>query len=65
MIHYHFDKKLVSTNELIGQLSIPISQLDYWKDEIRTNSYKVYTRTGGTLERKDWLKENDGIKINW
>jgi len=35
MLHYHFDKKLVSTEELLKELSIPISQLDFWKTQWR------------------------------
>ena len=35
MLHYHFNKKLVSTGELIKELSIPVSQLDFWKTQWR------------------------------
>ena len=35
MLHYHFNKKLVPTGELIRELSIPISQLDFWKTQWR------------------------------
>ena len=31
MLNYRFNKKLVPTAELIRELSIPISQLDFWK----------------------------------
>ena len=35
MLHYHFNKKLVPTEELIRELSIPVSQLDFWKTQWR------------------------------
>ena len=35
MLHYHFNKKLVPTAELIRELSIPVSQLDFWKTQWR------------------------------
>ena len=35
MLHYHFNKKLVATGELIKELSIPVSQLDFWKTQWR------------------------------
>ena len=35
MLNYRFNKKLVPTAELIRELSIPISQLDFWKTQWR------------------------------
>ena len=35
MLNYHFNKKLVPTGELIRELSIPVSQLDFWKTQWR------------------------------
>ena len=35
MLKYHFTKKLLSTKELLEELSIPISQLDFWKTQWR------------------------------
>ena len=56
MLHYHFNKKLVPTGELIRELSIPISQLDFWKTELRNREYK---KAGKIIPYKDWLKNND------
>ena len=35
MLNYHFDKKLLTTRELLKELSISVSKLDYWKAEWR------------------------------
>ena len=35
MLNYHFDKKLITTRELLKELSISVSKLDYWKAEWR------------------------------
>ena len=35
MLNYHFDKKLITTRELLKELSISVSKLDYWKTNWR------------------------------
>jgi hypothetical protein len=35
MLKYNFDSKLISTAKLLRELSIPISQLDFWKTQWR------------------------------
>jgi|TARA_R100001591_G_C4270356_1_gene162266 hypothetical protein len=37
MLNYHFDKKLMTTKELLKELSINISTIDYWKWKWREN----------------------------
>ena len=59
MLHYHFNKKLVSTGELIKELSIPVSQLDFWKTELRKKCYDTYKNFGGKDSFKTWRKTND------
>ena len=49
MLHYHFDKKLVSTEELLKELSITISNLNFWKTELRKKSYAAYENFGGKI----------------
>ena len=59
MLHYHFDKKLVSTEELLKELSITISNLNFWKTELRKKSYAAYENFGGKISYKLWVKNND------
>lgn len=35
MLNYHFNKKLITTRELLKELSISVSKLDYWKTNWR------------------------------
>ena len=37
MLNYHFDKKLITTRELLRELSISVSKLDFWKTQWRKN----------------------------
>lgn len=37
MLNYHFDKKLITTKELLRELSISVSKLDFWKTQWRKN----------------------------
>ena len=50
MLNYHFDKKLITTRELLKELSISVSKLDYWKAEWQK-------------QEKDWL--GYGFKASW
>jgi len=35
MLHYHFNKKLVSTYEILRELDLPVSTLNFWKTQWR------------------------------
>ena len=35
MLHYHFNKKLVSTYEILRELDVPVSTLNFWKTQWR------------------------------
>ena len=35
MLNYHFDKKLVSTDEILRELDLPVSTLNFWKTQWR------------------------------
>ena len=35
MLHYHFNKKLVSTDEILSELALPVSTLNFWKTQWR------------------------------
>jgi hypothetical protein len=59
MICYHFDKKLITTNELLKELNIPISQLDFWKTELRYKCFETFKTFGGKGTFKEWRKTND------
>ena len=56
MLKYHFTKKLLTTAALLKELSIKISELDFWKTEWRK---KFYKESRSPLPYKDWVKEND------
>lgn len=56
MLKYHFTKKLLTTAALLEELSIKISELDFWKTEWRK---KFYKESRSLLPYKDWVKEND------
>jgi len=56
MLHYHFNKKLVSTYEILKELDLPVSTLNFWKTELRAREYK---KSGKIISYKDWVKDND------
>ena len=56
MLNYHFDKKLITTQRLLSELSMKISELDYWKFKWRELHYK---KSNSPLPYGDWKKEND------
>ena len=56
MLNYHFDKKLITTQRLLSELSMKISELDYWKFKWRELHYK---KSKSPLPYEDWKKEND------
>ncbi len=56
MLMYHFDKKLITTNRLLSELSIKISELDAWKFKWRKLHYD---KSKSELPYEDWKKEND------
>jgi transposase-like protein len=35
MLNYHFNKKLVSTDEILRELDLPVSTLNFWKTQWR------------------------------
>ena len=35
MLNYHFNKKLVSTDEILSELDLPVSTLNFWKTQWR------------------------------
>jgi|TARA_B100001971_G_scaffold200588_1_gene212362 hypothetical protein len=59
MLHYHFNKKLISTEELLKELSITISNLNFWKTELRKKGYEAYKNLGGDISYESWVKNND------
>ena len=67
MLNYHFDKKLLTTRELLKELSISISKLDYWKTQWRkagNDCWDMGLRLIGNSAMWDpivflnWLSEN-------
>ena len=42
MLNYHFDKKLLTTKELLKELSISVSKLDYWKTQWRKAGFDCW-----------------------
>ena len=56
MLNYHFDKKLITTQRLLSELSIKISELDAWKFKWRKLHYD---KSKSELPYEDWKKEND------
>ena len=56
MLHYHFNKKLVSTDEILSELGLPVSTLNFWKTKLRDREYK---KSGKIISYKDWVKDND------
>ena len=45
MLNYHFNKKLVSTDEILRELDLPVSTLNFWKTQWRQNKFKNQTST--------------------
>jgi len=56
MLNYKFNSKLVSTDEILKELTLPVSTLNFWKTELRAREYK---KSGKITPYKDWLKDND------
>jgi hypothetical protein len=42
MLNYHFNKKLITTRELLKELSISVSKLDYWKTQWRKQGFDCW-----------------------
>ena len=59
MLHFHFNSKLITTDKLLKELALPISQLDFWKTELRKKCYDTYKNFGGKDSFKTWRKTND------
>ena len=59
MLHFHFNSKLITTKRLLKELSLPISQLDFWKTDLRKKGYDTYKNFGGKDSFKTWRKTND------
>ena len=67
MLNYHFDKKLITTKELLKELSISISKLNYWKTQWRKNGNDCWdmglrlignTALWDPILFLDWLSKN-------
>tara|TARA_R100000458_G_C8266499_1_gene241504 strand:+ start:521 stop:808 length:288 start_codon:yes stop_codon:yes gene_type:complete len=67
MIVYHFDTKLITTEELLKQLKITISNLNYWKTEWRKKGKSDWDMGLRIIGRRalwdpimflDWLSKN-------
>ena len=59
MLNFHFNSKLITTETLLRELALPVSQLDYWKTELRKKCYETYENFGGKESYKTWIKTND------
>ena len=56
MLNYHFNKKLLTTDELLKELSISISSLDFWKTQWRVLHHK---KSKSLKPYKEWVQIND------
>lgn len=56
MLNYHFNKKLLTTDELLKELQITISNLNYWKTQWREFYYK---KSKSLKPYKEWVQIND------
>ena len=56
MLNYHFNKKLLTTDELLKELQITISNLNYWKTQLRELHYK---KSKSLKPYKEWVQIND------
>ena len=59
MLDFKFDKKLISTEELITQLGLSLGWLDLQKSKWRDRKYKEFLTQGGAGTYKDFKKNND------
>ena len=59
MLNYRFNKKLVPTDEILSDLNLPVSTLNFWKTELRKKCYDTYENFGGKDSFKTWRKTND------
>ena len=59
MLDYKFKSKLITTNQLLKELSITLSCLDFWKTQWRDRKYKDFLNQGGAGTYKDFKKSND------
>tara|TARA_B100000780_G_C21084833_1_gene437011 strand:- start:913 stop:1254 length:342 start_codon:yes stop_codon:yes gene_type:complete len=56
MLNYHFTSKLLTTENLLKELQISISELDFWKTQWRKLHHK---QSGSALPYLDWKKVSD------
>ena len=59
MLDYKFKSKLITTQFLLDDIGITISNLNFWKTKWREKGYEKFLEQGGSGTYKEWKKHND------